>query len=101
MDKSDLITLEALTYKKDALGQLIPSGKVEREIFCCIKSVTRAEWADAAQLGLKATYCVTVWADEYNGETIAIFDGKRYAIYRTYQPNSEDIELYLEQRAGV
>lgn len=101
MDKTEIITLEAPKYKSDELKQQVPDGKTIRDIFCSVKSVTRSEWATAAQQGLKAAYCVTVWADEYEGETIAILNGIRYAVYRTYQPNSEDIELYLQQKAGV
>lgn len=101
MDKADIITLEATKYKQGALNQHIPDGAVTRDIFCNVKSVTRTEWAAAAQKGFRAAYCVTVWADEYQGETIAILNGIRYAIYRTYQPNSEDMELYLEQKVGV
>ena len=39
--------------------------------------------------------------DEYQGEEIAILNGARYGIYRTYSPNGEEMELYLEQKAGV
>ncbi|MBR2311128.1 MAG: hypothetical protein IKA47_11465 [Oscillospiraceae bacterium] len=101
MDKPDIITLAATKYKKDALNQHVPDGETTRDIFCNIKSITRAEWAAAANRGLKAACCVTVWADEYQGESIAILGGVRYAVYRTYQPNSEDMELYLERKAGV
>lgn len=101
MDKSRQITLEKPAYRMDALNQLVPDGVTSYTVFCSVKNVTRTEWADAAHLGMKATYCVTVWADEYGGETVAILDGVRYGIYRTYQPNPEEIELYLEQKAGV
>lgn len=101
MDKSCTITLEAPKYKQDGFNQHVPDGVTTRDIFCNIKSITRAEWAAAANRGLKAACCVTVWADEYQGETVAILGDIRYGIYRTYQPNSEDMELYLEKKAGV
>lgn len=101
MDKSEMITLEAVRYKDDALNQKIPDGITTREIFCSVKSITRAEWAATAAKGLKPACCVTVWADEYEGEEVAILNGVRYSIYRTYQPNSEDMELYLEKKVGV
>lgn len=101
MDKSELITLEAPTYAEDAIGQLVQTGVVHREIFCRIQNVKRAEWAAAAHNGKRAAYCVTVWADEYQGEEVAILNGTRYSIYRTYSPNGDDTELYLEQKAGV
>ena len=101
MDKSDIVTLEATTYKQDAMCQYVPDGKTTRDIFCKIQNVKRSEWAAAATRGLKAAWCITIWADEYQGETVAILDGIRYGIYRTYRPNTEEMELYLEQKAGV
>ena len=101
MDKSRKITLEKPRYRTDGLKQRIPDGVETREIFCQVKSITRAEWSAAAVKGLKSAYCVTVWANEYQNEEVAILDGVRYAIYRTYSPNSEEMELYLERRAGV
>lgn len=101
MDKSREITLEAPKYKVDGLNQRIPDGVSLKTIFCNVQSVTRTEWTTAAQLGMKAAYCVTVWADEYHGEQIAVLNGDRYSIYRTYQPNTEEIELYLQQKVGA
>lgn len=101
MDKSDIVTLEAPKYKQDATSQFVPDGVTTRDIFCNIQNVKRSEWLAAAQKGLKASFCITVWADEYQGETVAILDGTRYGVYRTYRPNTEDIELYLEQKVGV
>lgn len=101
MDKSERITLEAPQYQQDGLKQFVQVGVTTREIFCSVRNVRRSEWFSAAQAGLKAQYCVTVWADEYQGETVAILNGVHYSIYRTYRPNGEDMELYLEQKAGV
>ena len=101
MDKTDQITLEKPKYKRDGLDQQVTDGVVRREIFCDKKNVKRSEWLSAAQLGFKAAWCVTIWADEYQGETVAILDGVRYGVYRTYQANPEELELYLEQKAGV
>ena len=100
-EKNDVICLERSTYREDALAQLVPDGTEVREIYCTLCRPTRTEWASAARLGLKSSYCAIVWADEYGGETTAVVDGVRYGIYRTYKPNSEEIELYLEQKVGV
>lgn len=101
IDKTDRITLEAPTYQQDGLNQFVQTGVTTREIFCAVENVHRAEWFAAAQAGMKAQYRVIIWADEYRGETVAILNGVRYSIYRTYRPNGEDMELYLEQKAGV
>lgn len=101
MDKTDLITLERVTYTKDSLEQLIPGEPELITLFCRKDSITRTEWLSAAQLGKKAAWRVTVWADEYHGEETAILDGVRYGIYRTYQASADEIELYLEQKVGA
>lgn len=101
MDKTDLITLEQDTYIKDALGQLIPGEPEKTPVYCRKDSVSRTEWLSAAQLGKKAAWRVTVWADEYHGEETAVLDGVRYGIYRTYQANADEVELYLEQKVGA
>lgn len=101
MDKTELIILEKPKYRRDELGQMVKNGVTHREIFCKIQNAKRSEWAAAANNGKRAAYCVTVWADEYQGEEVAILNGVRYGIYRTYSPNGEEMELYLEQKAGV
>lgn len=101
MDKSASLILEKTKYRKDALAQSVPEGTVRREVFCAVGSISRAEWTAAANRGLRTAYRVTMWVDEYQGETVAVLDGVRYGIYRTYQPNADEIELYLEQKAGV
>lgn len=101
MDNSAVITLVKPKYKLDALNQYVPDGEILQEVYCKVSSVTRTEWAAAAQKGLKAVYRVTVWVDEYGGATAAVLDGQRYGIYRTYQPNGDEIELYLERKVGA
>ena len=101
MDKTDLIQLVGLTIADDAQKQKVEEETEPREIFCSVKNITRAEWAAAGQKGLKPAACVVVWADEYQDEEIAILDGRRYGVYRTYQPNPEELELYLEKKGGV
>ena len=101
MDKSELIILEKPKYKRDELEQMVKDGVTHREIFCRVQNVKRSEWAAAAHNGKRPAYCVIVWADEYQGEEVAILNGVRYGIYRTYSPNGEEMELYLEQKAGV
>lgn len=101
MDKCSVITLEKPQYVTGSLAQQIPSNPVTRDVFCNVKNVKRAEWAAAAQNGRKAQFCVSVWADEYAGEPVAILDGIRYSVYRTYQIDPETIELYLEEKVGI
>lgn len=99
MDKSNTLDLISQTYQADDIGQLIPSETV-RQVFCSVSSVSRAEFYEAGRAGLKAAFQVIVPACDYNGEEECILDGVRYSIYRTYLRKGEDLELYLERRAG-
>ena len=101
MDKTNVITLEKTNYEKDAINQMVPRGVSRREVFCSERNLKRSEWGATGRWGLKTAGCVSVWADEYEGETVAILDGVRYDIYRTYKPNADEVELYLEEKAGV
>lgn len=100
MDKSEVLTLVSVKHEKDAIGQPVPK-ETEREVFCNVSSVSRAEWMDAGQMGLKPEYKVTMFVHDYNGEEIAKLNETRFAVYRTYLAADEQIELYLGRRAGV
>ena len=101
MEKTDVISLVGVKHERDGRRQQVPKEQPAREIFCSIKSITRAEWAAVGHRGMKPALCAVVWADEYNGELTTVYGGQRYGVYRTYQPNPEEIELYLEKKAGT
>lgn len=101
MEKTAEITLISVVHENDNFNQSVERETERRAIFCAVKNISRSEWAATAHRGLKPAFCVVVWADEYLGEELAILGGNRYGIYRTYQPNYEEIELYLERKGGV
>lgn len=100
MDRSDVIQLVAVHYTEDAIGQRIPA-ETAREVFCNIASVSASEWFEAGRSGMQAALKVTVFEPDYRGEQIAVVDGVRYGIYRTYRAKNETLELYLEAKAGI
>ena len=63
-------------------------------------SIGREDWYNAGREGLRPGFVFTTALVNYSGEREARLGGKRYAIYRTYIAGDE-IELYLEERAGV
>jgi len=102
MNKSVTLDLISKTYTTDSMGQLIPTEKATT-VFATITSISRAEWVSYQQSGrqgLVPSYVATVFAGDYNGEEIAEYNGKRYGIYRTYERDDEQVELYLEKKAG-
>ncbi len=100
MDRSDVIQLVAVRYSEDDIGQRIPA-ETARDVFCSIASVLASEWFEAGRSGMQAALKVTVFEPDYRGEQIAVVDGVRYGIYRTYRAKNETLELYLEAKAGI
>ena len=74
---------------------------VRREIICEVESIAQKEFFAASQQGFKPEYKLTVWADEYEGESIVIYNGETYKIYRTFRRNVDKMELYITRKAGV
>lgn len=62
------------------------------------KGVTRAEFYAASNTMYRPSLVVTIWADEYDGETRAIIDGEVYTVIRTYPVGRQNrIDLSAER----
>lgn len=96
---SDVITLIRETYATNEIGVDV-ADRSFRPVFCEVDSITRQEWFAAANEGISASYVVRTPAVNYDGEKLAEYRGKVYAIYRAYI-RSDVAELYLEERAGL
>lgn len=103
MDRSTPLYLVPAEFEQNANGEFIEAAE-PRLVYCDLRSVSRAEWSDAGQHGLRAEYQATMFAPDYQGEQSAelILRGgrKRFSIYRTYLGRDESIELYLGTRVG-
>lgn len=99
MDKSKVLTLIAIEYSVDAIGQQVPV-ETARNVFCNVVSVTRDEWYQGGKAGLNPQFRATMFSYDYNGETICELEGVRYSIYRTFLAKGESIELYLEKKVS-
>lgn len=110
MDRSNLAWLIEETFATDTLGQRIPT-EVPRAVYCDIDSISGAEWFNANEQGMNPQHRIRMFKWDYQGETIvniggALADGrltggKRYGVYRTYEGRNDEIELYLEIKAGL
>ena len=103
MNKSVTIDLIGKTYTVDDMGQRIPTT-TSKTVFATLTSISRAEWTSYSQSGrqgLAPAYVATVFFGDYSGESQAEYEGESYGIYRTYERDDEQIELYLEKKAGV
>lgn len=96
----ELITLIAESYTTDAIGQRIPVETM-RDVWAHISSVSRSEWFQAGQNGMKPALVAVTPRANYAGEKTAVIRGKRYSVYRTYFTYDADtIELYLEEKVA-
>lgn len=100
MDRSNVITLIGQTKTQNEYG-VWESTETQKDVFCDVSSVTRAEFFDGGRNGLNPEYVFTMFYGDYNGETIAEYNGKRYAIYRTFHARTDVIELYAERKGGT
>lgn len=100
MDRSTPLKLISYTYTTDSIGQKVAQD-TSRMVYCNLRSVSRSEWMQAGQMGLKPSFQASMFAYDYNGEKEVELKGKRYGVYRTYFSANDIIELYLEEKAGV
>lgn len=99
---NDIIKLQETTYTVDASGNEIPE-KTPREVFCDVRSVTRSEWYDAGQQGIRLSYVFRLshYVD-YHGEPTVLYTDwtgaeKEYTVVRTYR-DGDAIELTCSER---
>lgn len=100
-----LIYLVKQEYGMDEISQQAPAQETLVPVWAALRSVTRADWMDAGQIGLNPQMVAVTPLVNYGGESaVQIGEGEnaqRYSIYRTYMPpDSDEIELYLEKRRG-
>lgn len=97
--RQSTVELIAETVERDDIGQEYTETASSGEVYCTVDSVTREEWRVAYQAGWDASAKLIVSDADYGGERVAIFEGLRYVIYRTYR-DGMDVELYLGERVG-
>lgn len=79
------------------------SEPVDRTVLCAKGAVGRYDYYQAASVGLKAQAVVYVIPDDYQGERIAIFEGRTHTVERDYPVEDGGIlytELTLTDRIG-
>ena len=74
--------------------------EIRKKAWCKVESISGREFARMGQNNIRPSCRVTIWANEYDDQDTVMLDGKKYGVYRTYQPNPEEVELYLERKAG-
>lgn len=75
---------------------------VDREVYAIPRGVYRAEFYNAAQLGLHPSMSFRITnVEDYEGEKLLIHDGKAYSVIRAdWTAQRDAIDLVCEERIG-
>lgn len=96
-----VIKLLTMTKVKDNRG-VGRKSYTPSEVFARVRTVTRSEFFEGGRNGLNPEFQFTVFQGDYDGQAVIEYEGKRYAIYRTYiSPGQDYIELYAQREGGV
>ena len=90
------LTLIKTIFNFDDIGNQVATEE-KTDVFCNVKSITRAEFYNAATTDLKPSIVFVVHLYEYNDEEIVEYNSVRYRVIRTYMTNTEEIELICEK----
>lgn len=71
-----------------------------KQVFCDVQSIQQSEFYAAADTELNPEYRFIVFFGDYSGQSIVVYNGVRYSIYRTYR-NGDLLEIYVERKIGV
>lgn len=96
---TDELVLIAQTVTTDDYNVEVISEN-ERTVLCEVNSITQNEFFAAANTELNPELRFTVFFGDYEGESIVEYQGKRYAVYRTYRAG-DYMELYVERKIGA
>ena len=96
----DALFLLKTEKTKDSRGAW-HSTFTKRQVFCKVKSINRTEFFEAGRNGLNPAFLFLIFAGDYEGEESLEYNGKSYAIYRTYKTPSDYMELYAERQGGT
>ena len=101
MNWTGAIYLIAHTYIRDDHG-VRRKKEIKRRVRADIYGTTATEFFEAGRAGLKASdVTFTVRRRSYQGEEVVEYKGKRLAVYRTYTPAADLIELHCEEKGGA
>lgn len=96
-----VIYLRNAAMVQDKYGVEHPEDPTDEGVFAEKKSVTRQEFFSAGRMGLNPEFVFKVFHGDYHGETVVIYDGNPYAVYRTYRTDDDYIEIYVRREGGT
>lgn len=100
MDRSTPIYLVQQTRSQNSIGEWVSSESLRR-VFANVASISASEYFNASQIGLNPEIRFTMFAPDYDGETVIEYLGQRYSVYRIYRATADRMELYVQREAGT
>lgn len=94
MWNQEIILIGKKIAGQDKLKQNIIE-EVRTTLLCRKRSVTRSEFYQANQVGIRPHLIVDIHSFEYNNQEVAEFEGKKYRILKTYLVRHDILELTL------
>lgn len=102
MVDTEITLIRPASRVQDEYGVWRSTAPEARTILARMDDVSRAEFFAAGQYGMRPEFRFLVNPVEYQGEQVCAWNGRRYAIYRTYHvPGTDELELYVQREAGV
>lgn len=97
----DVATLRTETVEVNDIG-VEKRTYTDRQVFVKTRAVTRREFYDAQQAGLRPSLVLVLSnRADYAGEKVALFHGTEYTVLRTYwSDGGDEVELTLEERVA-
>lgn len=94
------VNLIKQVYTENTLGEHVATETVNT-VWADVQSVTGVAWSEAGVLGIKADLTAYMPVVNYGGQKVAVIDGVRYAVYRTYRTDADEVQLYLQEEVGA
>lgn len=94
---SDICYPGTITETENALNEKIETITYPSYVFCDKRSVTRAEFYQAATTGYKPVIVLLLKVADYADQKYIKFNNEVYTVVRTYEVSTEDIEITLER----
>ena len=96
MMRADVIDLIKETASAHGVHDAVT--ETARTVYCTVQSVTRSEYYNALNQGIQPEYVFKLaLAEDYEGERVVRYKGKKYRVIRTYMTADDGIEITCER----
>ena len=90
--------IKLVTETASAHGVHATVTETEREVMCIVRSVSRSEYYNALNAGIEPSLVFYLaLSDDYQGERVVRYQGKKYRVVRTYLTEDDGIEITVER----